>query len=40
MIRVTAELQRLRYGARATWPEPGAVFRRARLAAADLRRRR
>ena len=32
---VTMELQRLRYGARATWPEPGAVFRRARLVASD-----
>jgi len=40
IVGVTAELQRLRYGARATWPEPGAVFRRARLTAADLRRRR
>jgi transglutaminase-like putative cysteine protease len=27
---VVAELQRLRYGARETWPEPTAVFRRAR----------
>lgn len=27
---VVDELQRLRYGARETWPEPGAVFRRAR----------
>jgi hypothetical protein len=40
MVRVTAELQRLRYGARATWPEPGAVFRRARRAASDRGRRR
>jgi hypothetical protein len=40
MFRVTAELQRLRYGARATWPEPGAVFRRARRAADDRDRRR
>jgi len=39
-VCVMAELQRLRYGARATWPEAGAVFRRARLTAADLRRRR
>ncbi len=31
IVSVTGELQRLRYGARATWPEPGAVFRRARL---------
>ena len=28
------ELQRLRFGARETWPEPEAVFRRARTAAA------
>lgn len=27
---VVDDLQRLRYGPRATWPEPGAVFRRAR----------
>jgi len=27
---ITAELQRLRYGARETWPEPQSVFRRAR----------
>ena len=27
-----AELQRLRFGHRATWPEPKEVFRRARLA--------
>ena len=27
---VRADLQRLRYGRRETWPEPGAVFRRAR----------
>jgi hypothetical protein len=37
---VAAELQRLRYGARTTWPEPGAVFRRARLVASDRGRRR
>jgi hypothetical protein len=37
---VTAELQRLRYGARATWPEPGVVFRRARLVAVARGRRR
>jgi transglutaminase-like putative cysteine protease len=30
---VWADLQRLRYGPRATWPEPGAVFRRARRVA-------
>jgi transglutaminase-like putative cysteine protease len=29
---ITAELQRLRYGARETWPEPRSVFRRARRA--------
>ena len=29
---VVAELQRLRYGPRTTWPEPQAVFRRARRA--------
>lgn len=33
-----AELQRLRYGARATWPEPEQVFRRARAAWRELRR--
>ncbi|MFA5057127.1 MAG: hypothetical protein WC485_03360, partial [Opitutaceae bacterium] len=27
---VQADLQRLRYGPRETWPEPQAVFRRAR----------
>jgi transglutaminase-like putative cysteine protease len=30
--RVTSELQRLRYGAQKTWPEPKAVFRGARQA--------
>ncbi len=30
--KVVAELQRLRYGPRAGWPEPAAVFRRARRA--------
>jgi transglutaminase-like putative cysteine protease len=30
---ITAQLQRLRYGARETWPDPGLVFRRARRAA-------
>jgi hypothetical protein len=34
-----AELQRLRFGARATWPEPLLVFRRARRALRDARRR-
>lgn len=29
---LTAQLQRLRYGARETWPEPVGVFRRARAA--------
>ncbi len=29
---VTAQLQRLRFGPRETWPEPGMVFRRARRA--------
>jgi len=29
---VTAQLQRLRYGASETWPEPQTVFRRARRA--------
>jgi transglutaminase-like putative cysteine protease len=37
---VMAELQRIRYGARATWPDPGAVFRRARRVAFDRGRRR
>jgi hypothetical protein len=30
MNAVIAELQRLRFGARETWPETGPVFRRAR----------
>jgi hypothetical protein len=29
---VVAELQRLRYGRRETWPEPRSVFKRARQA--------
>ncbi len=33
------ELERLRYGPRASWPEPRAVFQRARLAWKDARRR-
>ncbi|HEX2855645.1 MAG TPA: transglutaminaseTgpA domain-containing protein [Opitutaceae bacterium] len=37
---VIAELQRLRFGARATWPEPDPVFRRARHALRSARRRR
>ena len=36
---VVEELQRLRYGARATWPEPEPVFRRARQALRAARRR-
>ena len=35
---VRAELERLRFGARATWPEPEAVFRRARQAVRAARR--
>jgi transglutaminase-like putative cysteine protease len=35
---VFADLQRLRYGARPTWPEPQAVFRRARRAWREARR--
>jgi transglutaminase-like putative cysteine protease len=35
---VWADLQRLRYGARGTWPEPPAVFRRARRACRAARR--
>lgn len=34
-----AELQRLRFGPRATWPEPLQVFRRARRVLRDARRR-
>jgi hypothetical protein len=36
---VVAELQRLRFGARATWPEPKRVFRSARHALRSSRRR-
>ncbi len=36
---VIAELQRLRYGPRATWPEPAAVFARARSARAIANRK-
>lgn len=36
--RVHEELQRLRYGRRETWPEPQAVFRRARQARREARR--
>jgi transglutaminase-like putative cysteine protease len=36
---VVADLQRLRFGARATWPEPEPVFRRARQALRAARRR-
>ncbi|MBI2516788.1 MAG: DUF3488 domain-containing protein [Opitutae bacterium] len=35
---IIAELQRLRYGRRETWPEPGAVFKRARRARRLARR--
>ena len=37
---VRVELQRLRFGARATWPDPEPVFRRARQALRAARRRR
>lgn len=37
--RVAAELQRLRFGASETWPEPDVVFRRARWLAKRARRR-
>ncbi|MBA3849285.1 MAG: hypothetical protein C0502_04735 [Opitutus sp.] len=36
---VVAELERLRYGRRETWPEPRGVFRRARLARRGAERR-
>lgn len=36
---VVAELQRVRFGARETWREPDAVFRRAKQAVRDARRR-
>jgi hypothetical protein len=36
--RVVAELQRLRFGARSTWPEPEKTFRRARQVARATRR--
>jgi hypothetical protein len=39
-VAVTAELQRLRFGARATWPPPERVFRRARRVLRATRRRR
>jgi hypothetical protein len=35
-----SELVRLRYGPRASWPEPGAAFRRARVTWKEQRRRR
>jgi hypothetical protein len=35
---VVAELQRLRFGARSTWPDPEPVFRRARQALRAARR--
>ncbi|MEO6874754.1 MAG: DUF3488 and transglutaminase-like domain-containing protein [Opitutaceae bacterium] len=37
--QVRAELERLRFGARATWPEPEPVFRRAQRALRAARRR-
>jgi hypothetical protein len=37
-LDVWADLQRLRYGPRGTWPEPQAVFRRARRAQQATRR--
>lgn len=37
---VVADLQRLRFAARATWPEPSRVFRSARHALRSARRRR
>jgi protein-glutamine gamma-glutamyltransferase len=37
---VLGELQRLRFGARTTWPEPRQVFRRAKNVARTARRRR
>jgi hypothetical protein len=36
--RVVRDLQRLRYGARATWPEPDKVFRQARRTLREARR--
>jgi hypothetical protein len=36
---VMAQLQRIRFGARATWAEPGTVFRQARRALREARRR-
>ena len=36
--KAVADLQRLRYGPRVTWPEPAAVFRRARRALRSERR--
>jgi hypothetical protein len=36
--RVDADLQRIRFGARETWPEPEPVFRRARRALRERRR--
>ncbi len=38
-LGVTEELQRLRFGAPGTWPEPEPVFQRARQAVRELRRR-
>ena len=38
-LRAFEDLQRVRFGARPTWPEPTGVFRRARLALRAARRR-
>jgi hypothetical protein len=38
--RAIAELERLRYGPRASWPDPRAAFQRARQAWKETRRRR
>ena len=37
---LVAELQRVRYGPRETWPEPEGVFRRARGVSREVRRQR
>ena len=39
MRSVREELERLRFGARATWPDPEPVFRRARQVRRAARRR-
>ena len=38
IFAVRAELERLRYGRRDTWPDPRAVFKRAKLARRELQR--